>query len=123
MALIVLGLGWPLSMSPAMRSENLKLFVIWTVSTLSTSLFLLFPVEVTENLPLLASGGVVLLLTGVIGIFVLRRLDHDDVGLLWAQIGLCLLAVYVVLDQGVRRANKEGLGVVNMWLSWGILCK
>ncbi|KAI8800970.1 Phosphatidylinositolglycan class N-domain-containing protein [Cladochytrium replicatum] len=133
-SVLLMGFAWPqLSMTASFRQRNWRLVNAWRVSCTILSIFTLLPVEKTEDIRLVAMGGVAIAVSAGVAMIQLPKLQMGDE--LPVQISanestrtkpgyptfLVVLSSLVVISTSYALEKKEGLPLLNSLMSWSIL--
>ncbi|KAF7421175.1 Glycosyl phosphatidyl inositol anchor synthesis [Pleurotus ostreatus] len=122
--LVLIGVVWPLtSWSWDVLKDRLGLYLAWMVSCLITAVFPMLPVDKSENLFAIMSGGVLMIAFGLVSwsCFAQGTGSKRLSTLLTSQLMLIALAMWVTYGSVLSLQAKTGLPVLNQYLGWMIL--
>ncbi|KAF4588570.1 Glycosyl phosphatidyl inositol anchor synthesis [Pleurotus pulmonarius] len=122
--LVLIGVAWPLtSWSWDVLKDRLGLYLAWMVSCLITAVFPMLPVDKSENLFAIMSGGVLMIAFGLVSwsCFAQGTGSKRLSTLLTSQLMLIALAMWVTYGSVLSLQAKTGLPVLNQYLGWMIL--
>ncbi|OSX56657.1 hypothetical protein POSPLADRAFT_1076538 [Postia placenta MAD-698-R-SB12] len=95
---VILGVVWPLLFWPnAVRNKHLRLLGAWCLACSLTAIFPLLSVYQKENLPLVWTGGLCMLLAGGAGLVMLSHEDGENGRYFWTTLFQCLVIMISVI--------------------------
>ncbi|KAI9089615.1 Phosphatidylinositolglycan class N-domain-containing protein [Phlyctochytrium arcticum] len=124
---------WPLLQRKGFIKQNIWIVRIWMAFCFATSIFPLLPVEKGENLWLIAAGGILLAISGVIAVIAVPSTSDTAAGrgvvdtssrvskVLLTEVALVVASIIITIDTALRLRAKTGLPLVNQTCSWMIL--
>ncbi|KAH8118190.1 PigN-domain-containing protein [Phellopilus nigrolimitatus] len=117
---VVIGVFWPLLSWPkSVQKSQPALRLKWATACLVCGVFPLRNVEQSEDLRVIAAGGMALGLAGWYSLKVTKHRTSRRKNIM--QLGLTALSILVTADSVRRLSAKEGLPVFNQVLGWVIL--
>lgn len=135
-ALFILATIWPLSYGTNFLKKNLALVATWSISCSTMSIFTLLPVLKKEDVSMILSGGILMVLVGIIYLACENKILKDTRFkadspapaqsavsrlLVGAQIGLIILSMIVTRSSALSLQAKQGLPKGNQVLGWLVL--
>ncbi|KIM35184.1 hypothetical protein M413DRAFT_14705 [Hebeloma cylindrosporum] len=124
---VFVGVFWPLFWTKGLLSQNLKTCILWGLSCLATAIFPLLPVDKSESLATIVTGGFVILFVGISSTFyVLRGFESDARGKKLASLFVVqnfLIAITMLITASSVKSlqAKQGLPTLNQWTGWIVL--
>ncbi|KAI9323207.1 Phosphatidylinositolglycan class N-domain-containing protein [Dichotomocladium elegans] len=123
-ALFLLAAFWPLGMQSHTRKEHTKLLCGWSLACISTSVFTLLPVEKGEDITLVIAGGALGVMLASALLFKLEsdaRVGRQMALLMKGQLVVNLISIALVYSSSQSLSRREGLPVINQWISWAVI--
>ncbi|KAH9259862.1 hypothetical protein BASA82_001177 [Batrachochytrium salamandrivorans] len=136
LCLISAGMIWPFMMPQKFCARHSNLVLAWRITSISTSVFTLLPVEVTQDIRLVLLGGTLVFLSGLAALYLIpkytatalpstqsRMASNKPQSLRTITLLLGVLGVsFMVLYSTTQSLDaKQGLPIVNSVISWMIL--
>ncbi|RFU35635.1 hypothetical protein B7463_g668, partial [Scytalidium lignicola] len=134
--LFIAAVFWPAFYGKEFIGGNMTLVGTWMVSCVSMSAFTLLPVVKVEDITLILSGGVLMVMVGILYLVFEKKLLMKSAlisdstspadstlsrALVGAQIGLVILAMIVTRSSVISIQAKQGLPRGNQIVGWLVL--